>query len=316
VIVSYEGDTAMSALSQEIFRNESAAIRHLESTIWPDGVSCPHCGVIDRAGRLEGKKTPIGTWKCYACRKQFTAKVGTVFESSHIPVYKWLQAAYLLASSKKGISAHQLHRTLQVTYKTAWFMEHRLREAMRALKVEPMGGEGKAVEADETFIGNKGKQPKGARGYEHKEKVFSLVERGGRVHSTHVPHVNAETLRPILTEQLKADSRLMTDDARHYRPLGKAFASHESVNHSIGEYVRGDVYTNTIENYFSIFKRGMKGIYQHCSTNHLKRYLAEYDFRYNHREGLGVDDAARTASLLEGIKGKRLTYRVSGETAA
>lgn len=305
----------MSALSQDIFRNEEAAIKHLESIIWANGIVCPHCGTIERAGRLQGNKTPLGTWKCYSCRKKFTAKVGTVFEASHIPVYKWLQAAYLLASSKKGISAHQLHRTLQVTYKTAWFMEHRLREAMRELKLEPMGGEGMTVEADETFIGNKGKQSKGARGYEHKEKVFSLVERGGRVRSTHVPHVNAETLRPILSEQLKAESRLMTDNARHYLPLGKDFASHESVNHSIGEYVRGDAYTNTIENYFSIFKRGMKGIYQHCSAQHLKRYLAEYDFRYNHREGLGVGDAERTASLLEGIKGKRLTYRVSCEAA-
>lgn len=299
----------MSIFTQEIFRNEEAAIKHLESIVWINGIKCPHCSIADRAGELKGKKTPIGTWKCYACRKKFTVKVGTVFESSHIPVYKWLQAAYLMASSKKGISSHQIHRTLEVTYKTAWFMTHRIREAMRVLKIEPMGGEGKTVEADETYIGNKGKQKPGARGWSHKEKVFSLVERKGKVSSQHVQRVNAKTLRPIMQEQIAAETRLITDEARQYIALGKDFAEHHSVNHSIGEYVRGDIHSNTIENYFSIFKRGMTGVYQHCSAKHLKRYLAEFDFRYNTREGLEFNDKLRTENVLQGITGKRLMYK-------
>jgi transposase-like protein len=304
----------MSVLSKPIFHNEEAAIKHLESIVWANGVSCPHCGTVERAGQLKGEKTPVGTWKCYACRKKFTVKVGTVFEASHIPVHKWLQAAYLMASSKKGISSHQLHRTLEVTYKTAWFMSHRLREAMRVLNIEPMGGEGKTVEADETYVGglekNKhaNKRKPGSQGGANKEVVFSLVERGGKVRSHHVQHVTAETLRPILNEQLHASTRLMTDEARQYIPLGKGFAEHHTVNHGIGEYVRGDAYTNTIEGYFSIFKRGMKGVYQHCSSDHLKRYLAEFDFRYNERD---ITDAERSAIMLQGIKGKRLTYQTS-----
>jgi transposase-like protein len=302
----------MSVLSKEIFHNEEAAIKHLESIVWANGVSCPHCGVIERAGKLEGVKTPIGTWKCYACRKKFTVKVGTVFEASHIPVHKWLQAAYLMSSSKKGISSHQLHRTLEITYKTAWFMTHRLREAMRVLNIEPMGGEGMTVECDETYLGGleKNKHAKDrkhhGRGPVGKEAVFSLVERGGKVRSHHVQHVTAEKLRPILNEQLHASTRLMTDEARVYGPLGGAFAEHHAVNHGIGEYVRGDAHTNTIEGYFSIFKRGMKGVYQHCSADHLKRYLAEFDFRYNERE---LSDMERTQIALQGITGKRLTYR-------
>lgn len=305
----------MSKLSAPHFHNEEAAIRYLESLIWPNGAYCPHCGGVERLNRLSGKSVRPGLWKCYQCRKQFTVKIGTVFESSHVPVHKWLQAAYLMASSKKGISAHQMHRILEVNYRTAWFMEHRLREAMRVLKIEPMGGEGKAVEADETYLGGleKNKHAKDrkhqGRGATGKEAVFSLVERGGKVRSHHVRHVTAENLAPILNEQLHAASRLMTDEARVYGPLGRSFAEHHAVNHGIGEYVRGDVHTNTIEGYFSIFKRGMKGVYQHCSADHLKRYLCEFDFRYNHREALGIDDTARTSFLLQGIKGKRLTYR-------
>ncbi len=307
----------MSVLSKEIFHNEEAAIKHLESIIWANGQFCPHCGTVERAGKLQGEKTPIGTWKCYACRKKFTVKVGTVFESSHIPVHKWLQAAHLLSSSKKGFSSHQLHRTLEVTYKTAWFMTHRLREAMRVLKMEPMGGEGSIVEADETYFGgleknkHRSKRIPGSQGGANKEAVFSLVERGGKVRSTHVKSVNSDTLGQVMREQLNSATHLMTDEARQYIPLGKQFSAHDTVNHGIGEYVRGGAHTNTIEGYFSIFKRGMKGVYQHCNEKHLKRYLAEFDFRYNEREGLGINDNDRTTKTLAGIVGKRLLYKDS-----
>lgn len=304
----------MSILSAPYFHDEAAAIQHLESILWPEGPVCPHCSSDKKIYALTGKTTRPGLRKCGQCRKQFTVKVGTVFESSHIPLYKWLQATYLMASSKKGISSHQLHRTLEVTYKTAWFMSHRIREAMRVLKMEPMGGEGKIVEADETYVGgleknkHKSKRRNAGRGAVGKEAVFSLVERGGKVRSQHVKHVTAETLRPIMLEQLHAETRLMTDEARQYGPLGKAFAEHGAVNHGIGEYVRGDIHTNTVEGYFSIFKRGMKGIYQHCGEQHLKRYLCEFDFRYNERN---VADMERTSIALCGIVGKRLTYRDS-----
>jgi transposase-like protein len=308
----------MSKLSAPEFHNEEAAIQHLESVVWNDGPSCPHCGSVERLGRLKGKSVRPGLWKCYACRKQFTVKVGTVFESSHVPLTKWLQAAYLMASSKKGISAHQLHRILEVQYNTAWFMAHRLREAMRELHIEPMGGEGAIVEADETYFGGleknkhkKDRMPKDQRKLT-KERVFALVERGGKVHSSHVQHVNSETLAPIMREQLKADTELMSDEAFHYKLLGRMYQKHEVVKHSIGEYVRGGVHTNTIEGYFSIFKRGMKGIYQHCSAKHLKRYLAEFDCRYNERS---VTDSERMEALLKGISGKRLTYRCPNFTA-
>lgn len=298
----------MSILSTPYFHNEEAAIKHLEGIVWADGVVCPKCGVVDSSSALKGKSTRPGLRKCYACRKQFTVKIGTVFESSHIPLHKWLQAAFLMASSKKGISSHQLHRTLEVTYKTAWFMTHRLREAMRVLNIEPVGGEGKAVEVDETYIGTKTKKPNGARGYAHKNSVLSLVERGGKVQSYHVQHVTADSLRPILMQQIKQETALMTDEAYVYKKVGKEFASHDYTSHGIGEYVRGDIHTNTIEGYFSIFKRGMKGVYQHCSSDHLKRYLAEFDFRYNERD---LSDVERSVALLEGISGKRLTYRTT-----
>ena len=238
-------------------------------------------------------------------------RVGTVFESSHVPLHMWFQATFLLCSSKKGISSNQLHRTLSVTLKTAWFMSHRLREAMRVMQMEPMGGAGKAVEADETFIGQKRPRAHGARGYAHKHAVVSLVERGGKVHSQHVNDVNSATLRPILKAQIKADSMLMTDEASYYRSIGREFKYHFTVQHGIGEYVRGGAHTNTIEGFFSIFKRGMTGVYQHCSSAHLKRYLAEFDFRYNQRVALGVADMERTERVLFGITGKRLTYRES-----
>ena len=305
-----------SVLSEPYFTDEQAAFDRLETIVWPNGIVCPHCETIGKAAALAGVKDKkgrarIGLKKCYACRKQFTVRVGTVFESSHVPLHVWFQAAFLLCSSKKGISSNQLHRTLGVTLKTAWFMSHRLREAMAVLGMEPMGGAGKAVEADETFIGQKRPKASGARGYAHKHAVVSLVERGGKVRSTHVNDVNAATLKPILQAQIKAEFMLMTDEAAYYRSIGREFKYHFTVQHGIGEYVRGGAHTNTIEGYFSIFKRGMTGVYQHCSAQHLKRYLAEFDFRYNQRVALGVADMERTERVLFGITGKRLTYRES-----
>lgn len=303
-----------SVLSEPYFTDEQAAFDQLEAIVWPDGIVCPQCGVIGKARPLVGVKDKkgrerIGLKKCYACRRQFTVRVGTVFEASHVPLHIWWQAAFLLCSSKKGISSNQLHRTLGVTLKTAWFMSHRLREAMRVMKLDPLGGAGKEVEADETFIGHKRPKARNARGYAHKHAVVSLVERGGKVRSQHVNDVNAATLRPILKAQIKADSWLMTDEASYYTAIGKEFKHHFTVQHGIGEYVRGGAHTNTIEGYFSIFKRGMTGIYQHCSARHLKRYLAEFDFRYNERTALGTGDVERTELALGGIVGKRLTYR-------
>jgi len=303
-----------SVLSEPYFTDEQAAFDRLEAIVWPDGIVCPHCGVIGKAAALAGVKDKkgrdrIGLKKCYACRKQFTVRVGTVFEASHVALHIWFQAAFLMCSSKKGISSNQLHRTLGVTLKTAWFMSHRLREAMRVLQIEPLGGAGKDVEADETYIGNKRPKARNARGYAHKHAVVSLVERGGKVRSQHVNEVNAATLRPILKAQINPASWLNTDESAVYRSIGKEFKYHFTVEHGAGEYVRGGAHTNTIEGFFSIFKRGMVGVYQHCSSAHLKRYLAEFDFRYNQRIALGVDDTERTRTALAGIVGKRLTYR-------
>ncbi len=304
---------ANSVLSEPYFQDEQAAFDRLEAIIWPDAIVCPHCGTVGRAGSLNGVvgktgKPALGRKKCYACRKQFTVRVGTVFESSHVPLHIWFQAAFLMASSKKGISSNQLHRTLGVTLKTAWFMSHRLREAMRVLKIEPMGGAGRFVEADETFVGGKARN----RAYREpppKEAVMALVERGGRVASFHVPNVTAATLKPIIAEALSTDSHFRTDESGVYWEIGEQFASHYTVVHSANEYVRGDAHTNTVEGYFSILKRGIYGVYQHVSENHLKRYLAEFDFRYHERVALGIDDLERTTRALRGIVGKRLTYR-------
>jgi transposase-like protein len=297
-----------SVLSEPYFTDEQAAFDRLEAIVWPDGIVCPHCGVIGKARPLTGVKDKkgrerIGLKKCYACRKQFTVRVGTVFEASHVPLYLWFQAAYFLCSSKKGISSNQLHRTLGVTLKTAWFMSHRLREAMREGKLPGgMGGAGKFVEADETYVGGKAKN----RAYgpiPYKEAVMSLVERGGKVRSRHLPDVTATTLKPILVEAIAKDTHFRTDQSPVYTEIGTGFASHATVNHSIKEYVRGDAHTNTVEGYFSIFKRGIYGVYHHVSAGHLKRYLAEFDFRYNERIALGVDDQERTIRALRGIVG-------------
>lgn len=302
----------MSILSQKHFHDEQEAYNFIEARIWKEGIICPHCGNNEKIGKLKGKSTRIGVYKCYSCKKPFTVKIGTIFEDSHIQLHIWLQAIYLMCGSKKGISSNQLSRTLNITLKSAWFLSHRIREAMKPLgKQSPLGGNGKTVEADETYIGNKGKQAEGARGWAHKEKALSLVERQGCVRSSHVQSVNAETLLPILKSQIKSETRLITDEAKQYIPIGKEFAEHQSVNHSMGEYVRGDIHSNTIENYFSIFKRGMKGVYQHCSSKHLKRYLDEFDFRYNNRSAFKINDTMRTEQALYGIIGKRLTYKKS-----
>jgi transposase-like protein len=304
----------MSVIAKAYFHDERAAFRHLEKLLWADGVVCPKCGSVDSAGRLEGVKgkngkARLGLWKCYECRKQFTVKIGTVFESAHIPMHKCLQAVRLLASSKKGISAHQLHRTLEITYKSAWFLAHRIREAMRDGSLAPMGGSGKTVEVDETFIGRLEGQPKGKNGNAHKNVVLTLVERGGSARSFHVDSTSIAQIVPILRENIRRESDLMTDEARHYMAVGKEFASHEAVHHAKDQYVRywnevtdkkrpdgkphvetTTISTNTVEGYYSIFKRGMRGIYQHCSEKHLHRYLSEFDFRYSNRIAVGVDD--------------------------
>ena len=302
----------MSNFSNPIFHDETAARKWLEARLWPDGPICPHCGSIDNAHRIKGKSARPGLWFCGDCRKQFTVTVGTLFERSKVPLHKWLLANHLICASKKGMSAHQLHRMLGVTYKTAWFMAHRIREAMREFNPTPMGGENKIVEADETFVGGKARN----RAYApppKKEAVFALVEREGRVRSHHVPAVNAKTLRAVLVTQIDRKSYLMTDEAGAYVSVGREFSGHGTVNHSIDEYVRGGFWhTNTVENYFSILKRGITGVYQHVSQKHLRRYLGEFDFRYNERTGLGVSDEERATKALAGIAGKRLTYRPTG----
>jgi transposase-like protein len=298
-----------TALNAPYFHDDEKAREYLEAVRWPNGPVCPHCGSVEGSYRLEGKSHRKGLLKCADCREQFSVTVGTVFERSKIPLSKWLLAAYLLCSSKKGISAHQLHRTLGVTYKTAWFLAHRIRHAMSDQGGGLMGSGGGVVEADETYIGRKpGTKVRSGAG--HKEMVFSLVERGGSVRSVHISGKGFDGIKSAL-KAVSPDANLMTDSARMYRKLGKDFASHQTVDHSKDEYVRGDVYTNTIEGFFSVFKRGMKGTYQHCSSAHLQRYLAEFDWRYNHRAALEISDKNRFDHALESIGGKRLTYRAA-----
>jgi len=307
-----------SALSAPHFHNEEAAYAYVEERIWPSGPICPHCGGVDRIYAIKAntaKRVRHGLKKCGQCRQQFTVKVGTVFESSHVAMNLWLQAMFLMASSKKGISANQLHRTLGVTLKTAWFMAHRIREAMREGGFAPFGGTGGAVEVDETYIGREPGKPI-RRAFHHKMKVLSLVDREtGRVRSMVVDNIRPATLAPIILENLDREARLMTDEAGHYLAVGREFAQHGVVRHGQDEYVSRDdasVHTNTIEGYFSIFKRGMKGVYQHCGKRHLHRYLAEFDFRYSNRVATGCDDTARADRALLGVIGKRLTYETAG----
>ena len=301
-----------SVLSARHYHNEDAAFAHVEANVWPNGPVCPHCGGVERISKMGGKSTRIGAYKCYQCRKPFTVKVGTIFEASHVPMRHWLQAIFLMSSSKKGISSHQLHRTLGCTLKTAWFISHRVREAMRATGTGPMGGAGEVIEADETFIGRVEGQPKARAGWGHKNVVLTLVRRGGEARSFHVDSTTIADVVPILRANIKAESKVMTDEANQYKNLSKDFPLHDSVNHKAEEYVRGEVTTNTVEGYFSVFKRGMKGVYQHCKEKHLHRYLNEFDFRFSNRVALGVNDVARAERALKGAVGKRLTYRTTG----
>jgi transposase-like protein len=298
----------MSMLSAAYFHDEAEAFKELEATLWPHGPVCPRCGGMDRITMVKGGRH--GLRRCGPCKRQFTVTVGTVFESSHVKLNLWLQAVYLMCSSKKGISSHQLMRTLNVQYKTAWFMTHRIREAMKNGNLPPLGGAGVTVEIDETFIGQKKDMPK-QRGYAHKHAVMTLVQRGGSARSFHVDGTKASDLLPIIKANVLPGTRVVTDEAGQYAHLNKHFTEHDFMRHGSGEHVRGDVHTNTAEGFYSVFKRGMKGVYQHCAEKHLHRYVAEFDFRYNNRVRLGVNDKQRTLAALRGVVGKRLTYKGS-----
>ena len=311
----------MSALSRPEFHSEEAAFAHLERVIWGDEPVCPHCGGVDRITKVKAnpaKRIRHGLNRCGDCKKQFTVKVGTVFEHMRLPLHKALQAVYLVTSSKKGISAHQLHRTLEITYKSAWFLLRRIREAMRSDDFTPMGGNGGVVEVDETFIGRKKGVPK-KRAFHHKMKVLALVDReSGKARTMVIDNVRAETLMPLVIENVEREARIVTDEHSGYRDAGKWFAAHGTTSHGKGEYVNLEdrsIHSNTVEGYFSIFKRGMKGVYQHCGEDHLHRYLAEFEFRYNNRAALGCNDSDRSTSALAGIVGKRLTYAIPDSDA-
>jgi transposase-like protein len=306
-------------LDNNTFCDEPAARAWLESQLWPDGPVCGHCGALNEATAI---KTRLGWYQCNACRAQFSVTVGTLFERSHIPLNKWLMAAFLICASKKGMSAHQIHRMIGVSYKSTWFMMHRIREAMnQGAFPGGLGGANKVVEIDETYVGGKEankhahKRRNEGRGPIGKAPVIALVERDGSVRSFHVANVSAATLRPIIVTAVNRASYIMTDESAVYPTLGREFAGHGTVNHSAEEYVRaGFWHTNTVENYFSILKRGIVGTYHHVSEAHLHRYGAEFDFRYNHRSGKGFSDRDRTTVMLQGIVGKRLTYRrIGGE---
>jgi transposase-like protein len=308
-------------ITNPIFTDADKAREHLEAVNWPLGPVCPHCGERENVTRMQGKSHRAGLIQCNACKGNFTVTVGTVFERSKVPLNKWLLATYLLSSSKKGMSAHQLHRMIGVTYKTAWFMFHRIREAMKDTGGDPIGGYGKTVEADETYVGGKvsnrhaGQRfgDKKSSPFRDKQPVVSLVERGGKVRSIHIAKVTGPKLREILVTNADRGSWLMTDEHSGYKAVGKEFVGHGTVSHSTGEYGRKGVFhTNTVEGFFSIFKRGIIGIYHHVSEAHLKRYAAEFDFRYNTRK---QSDFERADEALRGIVGKRLTYRRTDQTA-
>jgi transposase-like protein len=316
-----------------MFTNEDAARKALEAARWPNGPFCPHCGNADPETMplVEGTKHSHrpGLYYCNACKGTFTVTVGTVMERSKIPLTKWWLAMHLLGSSKKGISSHQLHRMLGVTYKTAWFLTHRIREAMKDTDAGPIGGEGKVVEADETYFGRR-ENPKPAasrkgRPYLKRKKPFdkrsvvALVERGAEVRMFHVEHATATNIRDVMVRNIDRKSELHADESHLYLETGKEFDGHHTVKHSAGEYVRYEgertVHSNTVESVFSVFKRGMKGVYQHCGEAHLPRYLAEFQFRHNRRTALGFNDAMRVEDIAKGIEGKRLTYRRIGEAS-
>lgn len=311
----------MSILSAPYFHDEQAAYDYVEARLWPHGPVCPKCGVIGGHYRLSGKSTRIGVHKCGSCRKPFRVTVNTIFQASHIPLRVWLQAIFVIAASKKGVSSNQLHRMLGITLKSAWFMSHRIREAMREGDFVAFGVDGGVVEVDETYIGrDKSIKPDGmkrGRGFHHKNKVLALVDRStGKARSFVVDDVKARTLVPIVMANLAREARLMTDESNTYKQVGGIFASHDVVHHQRGEYVNkedAEKHTNTIEGFFSVFKRGMRGVYQHCGHNHLHRYLAEFDFRYNNRKRLGIEDQERAVKLLRGVYGKRLTYETTAQ---
>jgi transposase-like protein len=320
-------------LTNPIFTDANAARVYLEQQRWPNGPYCPHCGNSDpeQIRPLKGKAHRAGLYQCNACRKQFTVTVGTVFERSKIPLNKWLLATHLMCASKKGVSAHQLHRTLGITYKTAWFMAHRIREALREdfTSSGPLGGEGATVEADETYFGKvetprvskqrQGRPYKLKNGINAKNVVFGLVERGGKTRLMKLEDATAASVREAIVKNVSRQPEIHTDEAKLYVEVGKEFSDHQTVRHTGNEYVRHEaervIHSNTIENVFSVFKRGMKGVYHHCGEAHLHRYLAEFEFRYNRRSALKVTDTERTQDLLRATAGKRLTYRRVGETA-
>jgi transposase-like protein len=299
-----------SVFSAKHFNDEAAAYAFVEAHLWANGRVCPHCGVVDRSGALKGKSNRIGLYKCYACRKPFTVKVGTIFEASHIQMRDWLAAIHLICSSKKGISSNQLSRTLGITLKSAWFMSHRIREAFKPGRQAPFGGEGQVVEADELYIGKKaGAVAKG--GTYHKHAVMALVERGGRMRSLYMPVLRKMDVRDVVANHVSEDARLHTDESNLYFGIENWVANHETINHRSGEYARGDVTTNSVEGAFGLFRRGMVGTYQHCGVQHLQRYLNEFDFRYSNRKALGIEDEGRAVLALKGAAGKRLTYRTT-----
>ena len=301
----------MTDIYAPIYTDEDAARAHLEKLQWPDGPICPHCGTVGDATKLQGKSTRPGVYKCKGCQKPFSVTVGTVFERSHIPLHKWLLATELLCASKKGMSAHQLHRMLGVTYKTAWFMFHRIREAMKSDASGPLGGEGQSVQADETYYGNTSKRAKGyKKGHRHKQQIVALVEPGGKARAFHISGATSDTVREVLVTTADRKSVLHTDESKLYTVVGREFADHKSVNHSAGYYVGKDgATTNSVENFFGIFKRGMVGVYHKCEPQHLQRYVTEFEFRFNNRSALGINDTMRSDTALKGIVGKRLTYR-------
>lgn len=298
----------MSNLDQPHFKDDDKAREYLEAIRWPNGPICPHCGAVGDHYRFQGEAHRPGVWKCKDCREQFTVTVGTVFERSKIGLHLWLQAVYLLCSSKKGMSSKQLERTLGVTYKTAWFMAHRLREAMKPTGTGLLGGGGGTIEADETYVMKKHNRRMPDESTS-KNAVFTLVERNGGARSFHVPDVTGRTLKTKLVDNVSRKAQIMTDESPTYKGIKGYFAGHDTVNHSAFEYSRGNAYTNTVEGFFSIFKRGIYGVYQHVSSHHLERYTTEFDFRYTYREKLGFNDLERMAQALKGIFGKRLTYR-------
>jgi transposase-like protein len=308
----------MSVLSAPHFHDERAAFDRVERVIWPQGPVCFHCGCTGRISAIKPnpeKRVRYGLKKCGDCKKQFTVRMGTIFEESKLPLHIWLQAMHLMCSSKKGVSSHQLHRTLEITYKTAWFLSHRIREAMRDGELAPFGGGGGVVEADETFIGRDPDAAPSKMAIRNMNAVMTLIDRDtGRARSQvmDVSEINAANIAGILSANVAREARLMTDEGKHYIPAGKAFADHQSVAHGRGEYVRRqepEVHSNTVEGFYSIFKRGMKGVYQHCSKKHLHRYAAEFDFRYSNRSALGIEDTTRATIALKGVVGRRLTYR-------